>query len=333
VLAALACAVTVTTKLDGLALFAIFGTALVAAGTRPDRAALVRAARFFGWFGLFILLMWPLLLSDPLLPLRSLNHFASDFQEDARELYLGRSESHGDHPWHYAPLWLLLATPLPVVGLALAGVVIAGRRLRLRLDRFAATLLLAWLLVPLLPRALGLLIVYNGMRHLFLAIPAMMLLAGAGFEWLAGGLGRGGRFAVAAALAVYLAVEAGRLHPYEGSYINEAGRLALGPELQESFQLDYWSAAYLQGMTWLNDYAQRPSRVCAVTTPHIAALYAGPLLDVSCEGDVDYYLAGAGLKDHCSINPAFCATMVRQTRRVFEIRRMDSTLLFITERK
>ena len=146
VLAALMCAATVNTKLDGLAVFAIFGAALAASGVRPSRDVLLRGLRFFGWFALFTIAMWPMLVSDPLLPLRSLMHWTLDFREGGVvELYLGRTEAHGEHPWHYAAVWLLLTTPVPVVLLMAAGGARTLRQVREGPDRFGAALLLAWI--------------------------------------------------------------------------------------------------------------------------------------------------------------------------------------------
>ena len=103
--------------------------------------------------------------------------------------------------------------------------------------------------------------------------------------------------------------------------------------MQQTFHLDSWAAAYLEGVTWLNEHAPPRSRVCAVAPEHIAAVYARPGLDLGCTGGPRYYLAGTGLTDHCAVDPETCDTIAADTVRVFEIRRMDSTLLFIAERK
>ncbi len=177
-------------------------------------------------------------------------------------LYLGRVVSALELPWHYAPVWMLITTPVAYSAALLlgAGGALAGllrrpwaflRTWEGRLD----VLLLGWLLLPLL-LVIGLKsVIYDGWRHLYFVYPALLLLAGRGAQvvWRAhrrGPLLR--RLALAATVGAglemtYTVARMWRAHPQQQVYFS-----FLPPRAAEQlFEGDYWGLSYRQGLEWI----------------------------------------------------------------------------------
>ena len=121
--------------------------------------------------------------------------------------------------WYYFPAAFLLKTPLPVLLLALAGILWAVVRLR----RGAEGRVLLLVLPPALFTCLLTLSTINiGVRYYLPAYPFFFILAGAMLDDV---LGRARRRALAAALAAvalcWTAIEAARAYPDHMSYVNQ----------------------------------------------------------------------------------------------------------------
>jgi 4-amino-4-deoxy-L-arabinose transferase-like glycosyltransferase len=121
--------------------------------------------------------------------------------------------------WYYFPVAFVLKTPLPVLLLALAGILWALARLR----RGGEGRVLLLLLPPALFTCLLTLSTINiGVRYYLPAYPFFFILAGAALDDL---LGRARRRALAAALAAvalcWTAAEAARAYPDHMSYVNQ----------------------------------------------------------------------------------------------------------------
>jgi hypothetical protein len=166
-----------------------------------------------------------------------------------------------DVPWHYAPVWISLTTPVAYQLAALLGVVttVAGllRRPWASLPTDAGQvdlLLLGWLLLPL-----ALVIgfhsaLYDGWRHLYFVYPALLLavrggravarLGRRGPAWhrLALGLGL-----LAGAEALLTAGRMVRMHPHQQTYFSYLP----GPLAERLYERDYWGLAARQGLEHL----------------------------------------------------------------------------------
>jgi hypothetical protein len=143
-------------------------------------------------------------------------------------------------------------------------------------------LLLLWVLLPLLMFMKPGLPRYDGIRQLFFMIPAIMMLAGIGWDALWSRLegrahaGRGGRarvarHAVALAAIAWLVAENVRFYPYGGAYVSDAARAALGPHVERRFEVEYWGASYQEGTRWLQSQARQGTVVCVPVGPHLMA--------------------------------------------------------------
>jgi 4-amino-4-deoxy-L-arabinose transferase-like glycosyltransferase len=127
---------------------------------------------------------WPYLWASPWANFSSAFSSLSHFAWSGLLLYGGELMPAADVPWHYAPVWISLTTPVAyqlaaVVGGAVAmGALVQHPWARLRTTAGQLDLLLlGWLLLPL-----ALVIgfhsaIYDGWRHLYFIYPALLLLA------------------------------------------------------------------------------------------------------------------------------------------------------------
>jgi hypothetical protein len=125
---------------------------------------------------------------------------------------------------------------------------------------FVHVLLWCWILTPLLPRFLPGVARYDGMRHVFLVVPAMALLAGLAVDQL---LSRRLSRPVARLIPVvgcgvvaWSGWQILECHPYEAFYLNEGVRAVIpGPQLPDYFDFYGWGSLNTQGVEWVNAHA------------------------------------------------------------------------------
>ncbi|AHJ99709.1 hypothetical protein [Hymenobacter swuensis] len=210
-----------------------------------------------------VIVGWPYLWEQPWQHFTAAFSSFSRYRADMLTLYLGREIPVQTLPWHYAPVWILVTTPLPYLVLFLAGVaVVAGAARRPlawlrnapgRLD----LLVLAWFFGPLLAIIVLQSVVYDGWRHLYFVYPALLLLAGRGAQaaWGSWQLAtarpvRLAGYAVAALLTLGLGHTALRMvldHPYQNVYFS----FLPGPTAERLFERDYWGLSGREGLTWI----------------------------------------------------------------------------------
>ncbi|MFD2785669.1 hypothetical protein [Hymenobacter rubripertinctus] len=221
---------------------------------------------------------WPYLWEAPLTNLLAAFGQMQRFRWDGPVWYLGRAESSLRLPWHYAPVWLLITTPVAYSLAGLAGLLaLAGRLLRhpKRLLSTAAgrldLLFGGWLLGPFV-LVIGLQsVIYDGWRHLYFTYPALLLLAvGAGRQLWAWARAQSRWRPVVAALGLLAALEAvvtaGRMvamHPQQQVYFS----FLPAQVVEQQFERDYWGLAYRQGLEWL--LRHQPTGRIAVDVSHL----------------------------------------------------------------
>jgi hypothetical protein len=140
---------------------------------------------------------------------------------------------------------------------------------------------------------------YDGMRHVFLVVPALALLAGFGVDrLLANFQNRAGRRLVPAVLGgalVWSGWQVLECHPCEAFYLNEAVRAAVpGPQLSNYFDFFGWDSLVTQGVEWINAHAPPQATVAAAgdaSRLHFYGLRANlkPLDDLD---QADYAIVG-----------------------------------------
>lgn len=226
-----------------------------------------------------LFLSWPTLWKDPTLLWQSIRMFLTGEFWTGTVRYFGVVYPGEALPWHYVPFWLFASTEILVFSAVVLGIAVAARMMRVPRHALGAALLLAWLFVPVLLAMKPGLARYDGMRQIFLVVPAMMILAAWGLEraeaYLATRIALPA-FAAKVAFALlcaWLIAESAHVHPYQGSYVNEAVRGAMGPHLEKQFELEYWGSTYQEGTAWLRENTQANPTICVPFVGQLMLFY------------------------------------------------------------
>lgn len=203
-------------------------------------------------------------------------------------LYLGDRIPGDTLPWHYAPVWIGVTTPLLFLGLFLVGVfAIIGRLLRagyrmwVHEHELQDLLMLAFVLGPLVAVIVFQSVLYSGWRHLYFVYPAFLFVAmvGLSYFWRLLGSAKIGQYALASVIvAAPLAYQAHwmwRAHPLQNVYFNALA----GSEWRFRFEVDYWGLSNRDALEWIlaNDGADRITVVPGSFTPlHYSVMMLTP---------------------------------------------------------
>lgn len=254
--------------------------------------------RRLGWLAAYVgmtaaltVALWPTLWREPAssfwLALQTMSRFP--WPHDV--LYAGRFLPATDLPWHYAPVWIAITTPLlylAAFGLGLPAILrTVARELTgpAELRGVYSALLLVWLAGPLAAAILFGTVLYDGWRQLFFVYPALLLIAAEGAVNAADALRR--RWdrvpvrMIAAAAAVYAVVGLGGIvrfmvgaHPHQYVYFNMlVGGL---PGARFAYEMDYWGLSYRRGLEAIVRLDDAPFVPVAVADP--PGEWYGPIL-------------------------------------------------------
>lgn len=229
-------------------------------------------------FGLILVGTWPFLWEDPLRRFLIAFRSLSDYPWPGKVLYLGRFYQGSELPWHYAPVWMGITTPVAYTAAFIGGGFWVGRSLlRSPLAPLRETyarnnlLFLASFLTPLAAVIMGGSVLYDGWRHLYFIYPAFLMLALIGIGRLIGAERRYLRIVRAllgACLALsmlYAAIFMIREHPYQNVFFN-----LLVPRREETLRrnwdLDYWGVSYREGLEHILSAADSGDIRVAVNT-------------------------------------------------------------------
>jgi hypothetical protein len=123
---------------------------------------------------------------------------------------------------------------------------------------FGTSLLLFWIALPLAVRLFPGVLQYDGMRHVFIVVPPLLVLAAIGFQAVLTAVSERRRLAIVSApivgiVAAWLVWQNVQAHPHQASYLNEAVRTALPPEkLGSYFDFHGWGTPLHHAVNWLN---------------------------------------------------------------------------------
>ncbi len=266
--AGVAMGVAVSTKLEALMILLFMGAAALMSRIRGypvnwrNRWPLIMA----GTTAVTVFALWPVLWLDPFFLFRAVGFFSGEFEWFSAP-YLNQFYMVGHLPWHYTLLHVLAVTPLVTLACAVLGAALLANRIRHREGVFEAALILCWATVPVLIRCLGCFLQYDGMRHVFVIVPALAMIAALGLDWLVTVMskalaGRIAAVAVSAGAFGWLFVQCTIGHPYQGSYLNEAVRAALPKDkLGHYFDFSSWAVPLQDGVVWLNKNAPPNARI------------------------------------------------------------------------
>lgn len=210
----------------------------------------------------FTIIGWPYLWTGPIDNFFMAFENMKRFRFDAEVLYLGQLVPTLHLPWHYAPVWIVVTTPVAytisfVVGLfsygfqLLRNALATLRTLEGRLDLLFA----GWFFVPLLMVILLHSVIYDGWRHLYFIYPAMILLATRGIYAVWRASQRQlllKRVALVLAMLVgaevmYTVVRMVKAHPNQQVFFS----FLSAPQAEQLFERDYWGVSYRKGLEWI----------------------------------------------------------------------------------
>ena len=267
---ALACAITIDVRIMGILL------PLATVGMLAWRGLLgeLKWTRVIGvgvaYGGLasgLVVLFWPYLWPNPLENFLAAFHNMSAFRWGGSVLYRGDMTLASELPWHYAPVWIAITTPLLYLGTGLLGIGLVIRemvRQRWRLwageQQMQDVLFLALCLGPLIAVIVLHSVLYDGWRQLYFIYPAFLLLAVRGWVAAARWQPRWPYWSQAVRAVTILgvlvvAVQMVRDHPFQNVYFN----LLAGRHVAERFELDYWGLGYQDDLAYIATHDPRPA--------------------------------------------------------------------------
>ncbi|HEX3764612.1 MAG TPA: glycosyltransferase family 39 protein [Kofleriaceae bacterium] len=240
--------------------------------------------------------LWPWLWAHPIVRLHEAMHRLAT--SPSSEPWLGQITSHPGPL--YFPIYLAATLPLGVAIGVVAGAVRLGRRR----DR-SALIAAAWLLIPLGVVASPLR--RDGVRYVIPCLPALALIAAAGFDQLAVWARLRAAFAaIAAAVVLYLGATLWRVHPYYLDYFAEqvggAGQVAA----RGWFETAWWGEGVDRAVDYVNAHAAPGARVdrACIEPVHLAwfreDLWAGMTDDPA---RADWIVSYAPASHPCRVPP------------------------------
>lgn len=279
ILHALACAIAIDVRIMAI-LWPAATVVLVAArwvrgeyATRPTGQRSLAVLLYAALLPALVVAFWPYLWAAPWANFQQAFSNMSHFRWVGGIWYHARIVWSDQLPWHYAPQWILVTTPLLQVGLFLIGLVVIGRQLvryrwwgyRLGTQQWQDVLFLGLGLAPIVAVLVLHSVLYDGWRQLYFVYPSLLLLALRGllalWRWLATRPLHQQRLVVGVLVLGVLST-AGQMvwmHPLESLYFN---RLA-GPHGNENYECDYWGISFGEGLKWVLAHDDRPLiRVC-----------------------------------------------------------------------
>ena len=204
--------------------------------------------------------LWPWLWEDPFTNFLVAFKNMSKFRWDHFNLYLGDYVFAKNLPWHYAPVWIALTTPVLISAGFLIGalnvfkkVVLQPQESLKRLDCFLDFLYLAAVGGPICAVIILNSTLYDGWRQLYFVYPAIVLLSVAGLQVMIKkhvlGIPLAGFVAIIFSLHLLLNVSwMIRNHPFQHLYFN--GLMTLFSS-HKNFERDYWGVTNVKGLEFI----------------------------------------------------------------------------------
>jgi len=219
-------------------------------------------------------IFWPLLWHNPIWQLKEAFLHMSKFPWTAHVLYKSQFILATDLPWHYAPTWIGITTPILILLFAVIGL------LKMVNDRqFDDGYVFCWLFLPLVSVIVLHSVLYDGWRHLYFVYPAIVWFAVLGFEWLYQ-ISQKKDWMVLFFVGYVVSglVQLFIYHPYQAVYFNAfAGDKAF---IKQRYELDYWGVSYRKGLEYISKIDNRPEiKVLVANSPGVYNLNILPEYD------------------------------------------------------
>jgi hypothetical protein len=247
---------TQTYRAIGFSIYPVYILYFVITSLQEKNLTKERTLNFFyklviiGFMGITIsILFFPWLGSNLIGNLPAYLFNSSQFQEwNNTILFNGEFLTKDQRPWHYLLTWLLITTPVMILGLLTVGLakIKSLSKNPLFLLSFISLTVNLGLYFALQP------VIYNALRHFLFILPAIAMIAAIAFLNLLEKLKGNYKYA----LILLVVLNAGTvlysyvmLHPYQYIYFNELiGGLkgATG-----KYETDYWGTTYKEAAEWL----------------------------------------------------------------------------------
>ena len=271
-----------------------------------------------------VFIFWPTLWQNPKIFFESFGYFLNHGWDNS-VFYLGQFYKAKELPWHYAPLYLAIATPVAM--LVLIGFGLFNLAKKIRADIFSVLLILTWaflrIFFAMIPNAAR----YDGIRHFLMVVPAFMVIGALGFDFILEKSKKIGAV-IGVLILISLIVEFGRIYPFGDSYFNEITRISAPKPLENYFETEYWGASYKQGVDWINKNADLNSKICVPMADHLLQFYKiRQDIKIVCAGDSNYIMI---MQRPSFLPPDFKSFIEnRKSDIVFTINRFNYNLLTI----
>ena len=204
--------------------------------------------------------MWPWLWENPFTNFLVALKNMSQFRWDYFNLYAGDYIFAKNLPWHYAPTWIALTTPILIsvcfaIGVVILCVKIVSQPVQSlkRFDHFQDILFLAVAGSPIFAAILLNSTLYDGWRQLYFIYPAIVLLSVGGVQALNNkqvyGIPIAGLLTMLFSLQILFNVTwMIRNHPFQHVYFN--GLITLLSS-HSRFERDYWGVTDVKGLEFI----------------------------------------------------------------------------------
>ena len=217
-------------------------------------------------------IFWPYLWLDPV------NRFVHAFRVMADFPWGGSIRFNGNDilptklPWDYLPRLMAIQFTLPLVVLALAGMLFAILMLiRKKENWLKNSILLLWLLVPILLVIIIKPILYDNFRQFLFITPPLFVFSATGFEKLAKLIKIKWMSATLCFLLLLPGIISGIwLHPYEYVYYNAL--VGWTGNIGRTYENDYYGTSLCEAGRYLSEVAKKGSQV-AFTNPILSWMF------------------------------------------------------------
>lgn len=277
----------------------------------------------------FIYVFRPAMWSNPIKNLAETYEFYKDVWRGGLVLYLGKLYKSGlNVPWHYAPVYFLLVTPIVMLFFFFLSIILLILKKDF-LDNFL--LILLWFFLPLSRYFSPKMIILDDIRHFVEIVPAACLIAGVGV-YKTSQIFKKNRQKVNAFIFIFITIifirNIIKFHPYESVYFNHLiGGIA---GASGKFDIDYWGFSLKEGSGWLNKNTALNSRIYVHSANIVAPVYLRADLKVTGKIDEANYLM---IINRPSDFNETVKKYVDSEKPVYKIEKEGGTLLFIFKKE
>jgi hypothetical protein len=245
-------------------------------------------------------LLWPYIGKDYFHHIIDVLRVSPNISFTKKMLFMGQWYEPLKHfLWYYLPGWMLIVTPLFILGFAFYSLARVKTLYKNKIYFVMVLALTSNLAIFLILKPL----IFNGLRHFLFLVPILSFLACLGIidffvivRW------RAVRVLAAILIAVNVVMvttDMVRLYPYDYVYFNELVGGLKGAN--GKFETDYWGASLREATEWLRDNEianlNGTYKVKMTCDPWQQQTYFSPKMMPAHENDADYQLLLNGLAD------------------------------------